>query len=136
MKSPILAFGARFLLPLFLAFSLYILLRGHNAPGGGFIGGLIAALGIAIRIFAEGTAAARRSLRVDPRSLGGLGLVCALIAGLFAALTGGEPFQGIWGEVLGIPVSTVLLFDIGVYLAVVGGVLALIFALKDLGGEG
>ncbi|WP_283176169.1 MnhB domain-containing protein [Gemmobacter sp. 24YEA27] len=136
MRSPILATGARLLLPLFLGFALYILLRGHNAPGGGFIAGLIAALGFAIVIFADGPEAARRILRIDPRSLGGIGLVCALIAGLAAALSGGAPFQGIWLDLPVLPLSTVLLFDIGVFLAVIGGVLALIFALEDSGKAG
>lgn len=131
MNSPILSTGARLLVPLFLAISLYILFRGHNAPGGGFIGGLVAASGFAIRAFASGSAAARASLRFDPLNIGGAGLVCALIAGVYASLTGGAPFEGVWGEVLGLPVSTVMLFDIGVYLAVVGGVMALVLALED-----
>ncbi|WP_112311002.1 MnhB domain-containing protein [Pseudogemmobacter bohemicus] len=134
MRSPILGLGARFLLPLFLISSLYILLRGHNAPGGGFIGGLIAALGFAILIFAEGTAAARRALKIEPRNLGGIGLLCALLAGFGAAPSGGAPFQGLWLALPVLPLSTVLLFDIGVYFAVLGGVLTLIFALEE-GGD-
>ena len=61
MKSLILTTGARLLIGLFLVFSLYVLLRGHNAPGGGFIGGLIAACGFAIHAFASGVAEARRA---------------------------------------------------------------------------
>lgn len=131
MNSLILRTGARLLVALFLLFSLYVLLRGHNAPGGGFIGGLIAACGFAIHAFAGGVAQARRALRIDPRTLGVLGLVCALIAGLMAAPFGAAPFAGIWGEVAGYKVSSVLLFDIGVYLAVVGGILTLVFALEE-----
>lgn len=131
MKSLILTTGARMLIALFLVFSLYVLLRGHNAPGGGFIGGLIAACGFAIHAFASGVAEARRALKVDPRTLGVIGLVCALIAGLMAFPLGAAPFAGIWGEVAGYKLSSVLLFDIGVYLAVVGGILTLIFALEE-----
>ena len=131
MKSPILATGARLLLPVFLVFSLYILLRGHNAPGGGFIGGLIAAAGFALIAFAEGTPAARRALRLDPITLGALGLIAALVSGFASALAGLAPFTGLWAEAAGYAISTVLLFDIGVYLAVLGAILTLIFALED-----
>lgn len=131
MKSLILTTGARLLIALFLVFSLYVLLRGHNAPGGGFIGGLIAACGFAIHAFASGVAEARRALRVDPRVIGVLGLICALAAGLMAWPLGYDPFAGVWGEVAGYKISSVLLFDIGVYLAVVGGILTLIFALEE-----
>ncbi|MBK4216403.1 Na(+)/H(+) antiporter subunit B [Paracoccus caeni] len=131
MKSLILLTGARFLVPLFLVFSLYVLLRGHNAPGGGFIGGLIAACGFTLYAFAAGVEAARKALRIDPRTIGILGLICALIGAFASAFTGQEPFAGVWGEVWGYAVSSVLVFDIGVYLAVFGGMLTLIFALEE-----
>ena len=131
MTSPILTTGARIVAPILLMFSLYVLLRGHNAPGGGFIGGLIAAAGFALIAFAEGTAVARRALRLDPVTLGTLGLIAALIAGFAAILTGQPPFTGLWADVAGYAISTVLLFDIGVYLAVLGAILTLIFALED-----
>lgn len=131
MRSLILTTGARMLIALFLVFSLYVLLRGHNAPGGGFIGGLIAACGFAIHAFASGVDEARRALKIDPRTIGVIGLVCALISGLMALPLGEAPFAGIWGEIAGYKVSSVLLFDIGVYLAVVGGILTLIFALEE-----
>lgn len=131
MRSLILSTGARLLIPLFIVFSVYVLLRGHNAPGGGFIGGLIASCGFAIHAFASGVAEARRALRVDPRTIGVLGLIFALVAGLMALPFGVAPFGGIWGEVAGYKLSSVLLFDIGVYLAVVGGILTLVFALEE-----
>lgn len=131
MNSLILTTGARLLTALFIVFSLYILLRGHNAPGGGFIGGLIAASGFALLAFAAGVREARRALRIDPRTIGLAGLVAALIAGVTAAPFGLAPFTGVWAEVGGFAISSVLLFDIGVYLAVVGGILTLIFALEE-----
>ena len=129
MRSLILDTGARILLPVFLIFSLFILFRGHNAPGGGFIGGLIFAAGFALYGFAFGPAAARAKLRVEPQSLGILGMFCAVAAGLMAILTGDVPFTGLWHESL--PVSSVMLFDIGVYFAVAGAILTLIFALEE-----
>ena len=131
MNSLILAVGARLLIGLFLVFSLFMLLRGHNAPGGGFIGGLIAAAGFVLYAFAAGVAEARRALRVDPRSIGVVGMALALLSGLASALVGRDPFTGIWIGLDGLPLSTVLVFDTGVYFAVFGAILTLVFALEE-----
>ncbi|HMN02746.1 MAG TPA: MnhB domain-containing protein, partial [Geobacter anodireducens] len=66
MQSLFLATAVRLLLPLLLLFSLFLLLRGHNEPGGGFVGGLVAAAAFALHALAHGVAAARRVLRVEP----------------------------------------------------------------------
>ena len=71
--SLILRTTTRLLLPLLVMFSLFILLRGHNEPGGGFIGGLLAAGGLCLYLLAHGADATRRLLRVDPRTLIGIG---------------------------------------------------------------
>ena len=143
MNSLILGAATRVLVALLLLFSVYMLLRGHNQPGGGFIGGLIAAIGFALYAIAQGTAAARAALRIDPRDLGLIGLALALLAGLSAALFGDPLFTGQWwflggdsggggdGGDKGLPLSSVLVFDIGVYLVVVGAVLTLVFALEE-----
>ena len=137
MNSLILNAATRLLVALMLLFSVYMLLRGHNDPGGGFIGGLIAAIGFALYAIAHGAAAARRAFRIDPRDLATIGLGIAALAGLGAALFGDPLFTAQWlflgggeGE-KGLPVSTVLLFDIGVYLVVVGSVMALVLALEE-----
>lgn len=131
MNSLILSVGARFLTGLFLLFSLYVLLRGHNSPGGGFIGGLIAAAGIVLYSFAAGVDAARVALKADPRTIGIWGMVLALLSGLASVLIGAAPFTGLWLIVDGIALSTVLVFDVGVYLAVFGAILTLVFALEE-----
>lgn len=137
MNSLILNAATRLLVALMLLFSVYMLLRGHNEPGGGFIGGLIAAIGFALYAMAHGTAATRRALRFDPAAISVVGLGIALLAGLSAALAGDALFTGQWwfagaidGE-KGLPISTVLLFDIGVYLVVVGAALTIALALED-----
>ncbi|WP_237067126.1 Na+/H+ antiporter subunit B [Microbulbifer guangxiensis] len=137
MNSVILQTATRALVALILLFSVYMLLRGHNYPGGGFIGGLIAAAGFTLFAMAWGTAAARRALRIEPGRLAALGVLLAGLAGAVAALLGEAPFTGQWlflggaeGD-KGLPVSTILIFDIGVYLSVVGAVLALVFALEE-----
>jgi multicomponent Na+:H+ antiporter subunit B len=136
MKSPILNTATRMLVALMLLFSIYTLLRGHDEPGGGFIGGLIAAIGFSLYAIAHGGTSLRSVLRLDPRVIAIIGLATALLAGLFSGLSGDAPFTGQWwffgggAAEKGLPISTVLLFDIGVYIAVVGALLTLVLALE------
>ncbi|MEO6396410.1 MAG: MnhB domain-containing protein [Devosia sp.] len=112
-------------------FSIFILLRGHNAPGGGFIGGLIAAAAAAIYAMAHGVGAVRRALRFNPIVFAGFGVFLAAAAGL-ASIAFARPFlTGLWlpGNVFGVPG----LFDIGVYFAVFGTLSAIALALEDEG---
>jgi len=135
-RSEILATAARYLMPLLLVFSVFLLLRGHNEIGGGFVGGLVAAVAVVLYMIAEGVPAARALLRVEPRTL----IVSGLILALASALTGwvvGKPFMSsVWIPqplpVLG-KIGTPLLFDIGVYLVVVGTVLLILFSLAEDG---
>ncbi|NIA69764.1 Na+/H+ antiporter subunit B [Pelagibius litoralis] len=137
MNSPILSAATRLLVALMLVFSVYMLLRGHNEPGGGFIGGLIAGIGFILYAIAEGAAATRRALRFDPAAIAMIGLGIALLSGLVAGFAGDPLFTGQWWFIgagegdKGLPISTVLLFDIGVYLVVVGSVLTLVLALEE-----
>lgn len=137
MNSLIFRTVSRFLVGLMLLFSVFLLLRGHNEPGGGFIGGLVAAAGIIVYGIADGPAAIRDILRVDPRVIAMTGLLTALIAGLLAALAGAPFLTGIWTFIgatvdsKGLALGTPLLFDIGVYLVVVGGVLGMVIALEE-----
>ncbi len=132
MNSLLLGTAARLLTGLMLGFSLYMLFRGHNAPGGGFVGWLIAAAAAVLYGFANGAAALRRALRVDPRTVAVAGFGLALLSGMGAALVGAAPFTGLWGDVAGLPVSTVMMFDIGVYLAVFGAMMTLALALEEM----
>jgi len=137
VNSVILRAGARYLAGLLLLVSIFMLLRGHNEPGGGFIGGLIGATGFVLYAIACGTRDARAALRAAPETIAVWGLLIALGAGLSAALFGDDFFTGQWlfiGETeddKGLPLSTVLVFDIGVYTAVFGSVLALVFAIEE-----
>lgn len=134
MTSLIFSTATRYILPLLLLFSVFLLLRGHNEPGGGFVGGLVAAAAFALYVIAFDVATARRMLGIDPRTLIGLGLLVALgsgVIGLFA----GQPFMtGLWSDysvpLLG-KLGTPLFFDIGVYLVVIGVSLTIIFALAE-----
>jgi len=117
------------------AMSLYIVLRGHNDPGGGFIGGLVAAAGILFHAIARGRAATLALLRVRPVALCGTGVLLALASGLPAWI---DPAAGYlthrwWFADLGIvlPLGTTILFDLGVYLTVIGTVTAIFLALVE-----
>ena len=134
MDSPILRSGARFLVPLMLLFSVFVLVRGHNEPGGGFVGGLVAATALALVLLSEGLGEARRLLRVDPLALVAAGLLVALASGVPPLLRGWPYMTGLWLKVplpvvgkVGSPVS----FDVGVYLVVLGIVLAILFAIAE-----
>lgn len=131
MNSVILTAGSRVLAGLLLIFSIYMLLRGHNLPGGGFIGGLIGATGFILHAIAADAASARRALRAPPQTIAVAGLAIALAAGLLSAFAGDPFLTGQWLYLAGLPLSSVLLFDIGVYLVVFGAVLTLVLALEE-----
>ena len=114
----------RLLYPLLLATSLWVLLRGHNAPGGGFIAGLLAVAASAAYGLVFGAGQALQRLPFNPARLAAGGVLLALSSGL-PALWQGRPFLShhwLTFDLAGasIPLSTVLLFDLGVYLAVWG----------------
>ena len=123
MNSLILRTSSRLVLPAAIIFSVYVLLRGHNDPGGGFIGGLIAAAGIAVHALPRGRDALLRTLRVSPKALIGAGLFLALVSG-FPALVLGAPYLTHQWPFPTFGLGTTLAFDVGVYLCVVGAVLS------------
>jgi multicomponent Na+:H+ antiporter subunit B len=135
VRSLILTAATRFLMPLLLLFAVFLLLRGHNSPGGGFVGGLVVAAAYVLYSMARGIAAARRALPVDTSSLLSGGLAVALTSGLPAVLLGRNYLTASWTQIrigdAAVDVGTPLLFDIGVFLAVIGVVLTIVFALAD-----
>lgn len=135
MRSLILTTATRYLLPLILLFSVFILFRGHHDPGGGFIGGLVASAGYALYGFAYGMPEARRVLLFNPLMMIGVGLLTAVSSGLIAPIVNGTPFMtSIWGktEIAAIgKLGTPLMFDIGVYISVIGVTLLIILTLAE-----
>ena len=131
MNSVILRTATRILVSLMLLFSIFVMIRGHNEPGGGFVGGLIASIGLALFTLAYGPATVRRAMRIDPRFIAMVGLGTAVIAGLIGLIWGHAFMKGMWAEVAGIPVGTPVLFDLGVYLVVIGAVMTLILAMEE-----
>lgn len=136
MTSMILRTTARYLTPLLLIFSVFLFWRGHNQPGGGFAGGLVAAVPFAIFSIAFSAAEARRVLHVETHVLIATGLLTALLSGVLSLFSGDPFLTGSWGTLRlpGFPsvdLGTPVLFDLGVYLLVIGVTLSIIFALEE-----
>jgi len=121
---------------LMVMFSIFVLLRGHNEPGGGFIGGLIAASAFAIYGISNGVENVRRALYFRPLAISATGVLLAAVSGLPALFQAKPYLTGLWwfptlGEEVKLALSTPLIFDVGVWLGVVGAVLAIALALED-----
>jgi multisubunit Na+/H+ antiporter MnhB subunit len=123
--------AARLVVPVQYVFSIYLLLRGHNVPGGGFIGGLVLASALVLRAMVD----PKRVPRIDLIMLSGIGLLVALLSAVMPWLTGKTFFTGLWGGQIWLPVlgdlkiGTPLMFDIGVFLVVTGVAAKLLLVL-------
>ena len=124
MNSLIFRVASYVVLPLALALSLYLLWRGHNAPGGGFVAGLIAAAGVASYALPRNAQALRGLLPLDPLHILAWGVLIATLAGVPAWFGAQASMTHAWGYVGTLHLGTTLLFDIGVYLAVMGSIIA------------
>ena len=133
--SLILRTATRYLLPLLVLFSVFLLMAGHHEPGGGFVGGLIASAPVALCALAFDVPTARRILPCSPRHLMGVGLIAAGTSGLWGPLRGQPFLTSSWGVLPlpggGLELGTPLLFDLGVYLVVIGVVLTIVFTLAE-----
>lgn len=134
MNTLIFRTMAPYLTSLVLLFSVFVLLRGHNEPGGGFIGGLIAVSAFAIYGIACGVPEVRRAIYVQPMAIAGFGLAIAAASGVLSIAVDAPFLTGLWTNFrlfgVAIDVSTVLVFDIGVYLVVVGSITSIALALE------
>lgn len=128
MRSPILKAAATVLTPVIFVVSLALLWRGHNLPGGGFIGGLTAAGAVLLHAFGHGRDASLRLLG-HPVRLMILGLALGIASALAGWIFRGVFFAGVWLPDFSLPLlgvihlGTFLPFDVGVYLAVAGFVI-------------
>lgn len=134
MKSLILSTTIKLLLPMMLLFSFFLLMRGHNLPGGGFIGGLVASAGFALYAIALGITNTRKMMRVSPDTFIYTGLLTAGLSGIFAVFSSKAFMTGLWFAIE-IPVlqkiGSPVIFDIGVYLVVLGMTTKIIFSLME-----
>ena len=135
MRTIIFRTIAPYLSALMVLFSIFVLLRGHNEPGGGFIGGLIAASALAIFGIACGVASVRRAIVFHPMGVSGFGLFLAALAGIPSLFRSQAFMTSQWLELnifhVEIVLSTPLFFDIGVYLVVVGAIGSIALALEE-----
>lgn len=134
--SLILRTATRYLMPLLLLFSVFLLFRGHHKPGGGFIAGLCAAAAFSLYAIANDVRAARALVRIEPQTLLGAGLLLAIFSGLLGSIVGKDFLIGVWGDfhlpLIGeVALGTPLFFDIGVYLVVIGVALMDVFTLAE-----
>jgi multicomponent Na+:H+ antiporter subunit B len=131
-RTLLLEAATRFLFPTVLVFSVYLLIVGHYAPGGGFSGGLIAGLAFVLRYIAgggsEGAEIGSR-LKLRPPALMGGGLLLAMVSAFAPVAFGAPVLASAKVSFLGIEVVSSLLLDVGVYLLIVGVVLDLLRSL-------
>ncbi|HEX7770166.1 MAG TPA: hydrogen gas-evolving membrane-bound hydrogenase subunit E, partial [Dokdonella sp.] len=124
----------RLLLPMAVLVSLFFLLRGHNAPGGGFVGGLVMATAVIAQYMIAGTLWVESRTRIHPQYWMATGLLAAAIAGMGAWLASRTFLTAISGHVhlpvIGdVHLSSVLLFDLGVYMLVIGATVLMLVAI-------
>ncbi|MFM2075683.1 MAG: Na(+)/H(+) antiporter subunit [Pseudomonadota bacterium] len=141
----LLRVAASVVLPMALVFSIYIFMRGHNLPGGGFIAGLITAVALVLQFMSLGQARAEMLMKAQAGGRFvrwiGAGLGIAGLTGIGAFVLGrpfltsafGHPVVGVLGE---LPLATAALFDLGVYLTVVGSTLLTLSVLGAATKEG
>lgn len=139
MNSIVLRTAIRILITILLLFSVFILLRGHDLPGGGFIGGLMAAGAISLYCVAYGAGPAAVLIRVNTRVLMGTGLLLAVVGGIISILYGDPLLTGQWwvfyiGDAV-VKLSTALIFDIGVFLVVIAFALSFVIPLDNVASD-
>lgn len=136
MESIILQIAARHMRPLLIGLSLIVLYRGHNEPGGGFIGGLMFGAAYILYAMAFGVVKTQKSIFFHPINLTAVGLLIALISGLPALLLNDSFMTGEWytffqGTMMELKLGTPLIFDVGVYFAVAGMLMLVMFSIME-----
>jgi multicomponent Na+:H+ antiporter subunit B len=138
MRSIILQTAARPIEGLMILLSIIILLRGHNEPGGGFVGGLLFAAAFMLHDLAFGKDEAARLLRVPPRFLIATGVLTAALSAVPSVLLGQSFMKGVWfslplpGFDEAVKIGTPIIFDIGVFMTVAGVLMTMTFALEEV----
>ncbi len=135
MRSIVLRTVSRLLVGLLLLFSIFLLLRGHNEPGGGFIGGLVASAAFILYGLADNEIPVRYALLFDTRTYIAAGLLLAASMVVLPIFLDKPALSAVWGsfEFLGahVELGTPLFFDLGVYIAVIGVALTILLAMGE-----
>ncbi len=136
MNSIILQIAARYLKWILLVFAVLALFRGHNHPGGGFIGGLMAGLAIVYRGFAYNAFQVKEELKDRPERYIALGLGIIVFSFIPSLIKGATLMTGLWITLPlpfseGLKLGTPFLFDVGVFFTVIGVTLMFVFSLTQ-----
>lgn len=136
MNSVILQIASKYVRWLLVIFSVIMLLRGHNLPGGGFIGGLLAGLSLAYKGFSFTPSVLEKEMKIRPEIFMVFGLLLIFISLWPGVVLEGTLMQGIWFTIPfpfteGYKFGTPFLFDIGVYFVVIGVTVLFLFSLSD-----
>ena len=136
MKTVILQIALPYIRFILIFFSVVTLFRGHNFPGGGFIGGLMASGAFIFQALASNVAHSKKTMRISPAGLTGLGLLLAVLSMLPGIITGKPFLTGTWVKIplageFSLKLGSPLIFDTGVYFTVCGVVLLFIFTLME-----
>lgn len=131
-------FLARLMMPVLLLFSLVLLLRGHNQPGGGFVGGLVGSSSIILMTLAYGADEVRERLRIDFLRAMFYGLALAAVAGLLGLFFGAAFQDALWWKpyiqgVGRLELGTPLIFDAGVYVVVFSVTSSIVMSMAEEG---
>lgn len=134
MNTLIVRTVIKFLIPLFFIFSIYLLFRGHHEPGGGFIGGLIAAIPFTFHAMIYGARETKKAFHINTMLLMSVGLLFSASSGVFSLLNGQPFMSSLWADfylpIFGKP-GTPILFDVGVYILVMGIVLRITLNMSE-----
>ena len=131
MQSVILKTATHIKVGLMMVYAVYILLRGQHKTKGGFYAKLLEGTAFALFAITEGADQVRRAIRIRPAAIAMTGLALAVASGLPALFTGAPFLAGIWWHLNGFSVGTPLIFDMGVFLAVLGAILSILLALEE-----
>ncbi|WP_121632405.1 monovalent cation/H+ antiporter subunit A [Tropicibacter alexandrii] len=129
--------ATRLMLPIAAVVGVYIFLRGHNQPGGGFVAGLVISIALLMQYMASGFAWTTRRQRLEYHGLIGIGVVIAGLTGMGAWLAG-VPFLTSWYGYVHLPpieefeLASAALFDLGVFLCVLGAVMLMLYSISRL----
>lgn len=131
MKSLIFDVVIRILKPILWIVALWLLLRGHHAPGGGFIAGLVASSASILQVLSGGWDSLNTRIKNNLFELAGIGLATSIISGLLSFLIGNPFMTGRWGHIFGVEFGTPVLFDFGVFIVVFAVVLICVGLLLE-----
>ena len=129
--------ATRVMMPIALMVGIYIFLRGHNAPGGGFVAGLVVSIALLMQYMASGFAWTQRRQRIEYHSMIGWGAVIAGLTGTGAWLAGRPFLTSAFGyfklpAIEKFELATAMLFDLGVFLTVLGAVMLMLYGLSRI----